>query len=49
MDVVMVGALVLIGILAVSLGWVVQEALVGTPTILPGKLESSLSRRPEEL
>jgi hypothetical protein len=45
MDAVMVGAIAVIGVLAVSLGWVLVEGLVGGTPSLPGRIEASLSRR----
>jgi hypothetical protein len=45
MDVVVVVALMLIGVLAVGLGWILLEALVDAPPPLPGKLEARLARR----
>jgi hypothetical protein len=48
MDAVICGALVVIGVLAISLGWVLVEGLVGGAPALPGRLEASLSRHGKE-
>jgi hypothetical protein len=44
MDIVMFSALMLIGVIAVSIGWLLIEGLVGTAPRLPGRIEASLSQ-----
>ena len=45
----MAAALGVIGVLSVSLGWILFEGLGGIASPIPGKLEASLRRRwPEE-
>jgi hypothetical protein len=48
MDAVMLGAIAVIGVLAVSLGWLLVEGLIGGTPSLPGRIEASLSRRGSE-
>lgn len=48
MDAVMCGALVVIGVLAVGLGWILTEGLIGGSPTLPGRIEASLSRQSSE-